>query len=105
MSSVFFIVLIIFMIFPPFFFTFFDINREGERGSDPEQRGLTPDREEGITLEKKLMSVSDVAEYLGLHTDTIYNLVKKEKLPSIKIGGRILFLQHVLDDWLIENMK
>ncbi|RDW17498.1 DNA-binding protein [Oceanobacillus arenosus] len=56
-------------------------------------------------MEKRTMSVEDVAIYLGLHKDTIYDLVKEKKIPHIKIGGRIFFLEEVLEKWMLENMR
>lgn len=52
-----------------------------------------------------MMSVQDVAEYFGLHKDTIYDLVKKNKLPHFKVGGRIFFFRDVLEQWLMDHMK
>ncbi|RDW19673.1 helix-turn-helix domain-containing protein [Oceanobacillus chungangensis] len=56
-------------------------------------------------MEKRTMSVEDVAIYLGLHKDTIYDLVKEKKIPHIKIGGRIFFLEEVLERWMLENIR
>lgn len=56
-------------------------------------------------MEKRTMSVEDVAVYLGLHKDTIYDLVKEKKIPHMKIGGRIFFLVEVLERWLMESMQ
>ena len=56
-------------------------------------------------MEKRTMSVGDVAVYLGLHKDTIYDLVKEKKIPHKKIGGRIFFLVDVLERWLMEGMQ
>lgn len=50
------------------------------------------------------MSVQDVALYFGLHKDTVYDLVKENKLPHFKVGGRILFLEDVLEKWMMDNM-
>jgi excisionase family DNA binding protein len=56
-------------------------------------------------MEKRTMSVEDVAAYLGLHKDTIYILVKEKKIPHMKIGSRIFFLEEALEQWLIDHMK
>lgn len=56
-------------------------------------------------MEQRTMSVADVADYLGLHTDTIYDLVKEKEIPHIKIGRRIFFMEDVLEKWMIEKMK
>lgn len=58
----------------------------------------------GMTMKHRIMSVQDVATYLGLHKDTIYELVRENKLPHAKVGGRILFLAHVLEKWMEDHM-
>jgi len=55
-------------------------------------------------MQKRIMSVQDVALYFGLHKDTIYDLVKEKKLPHFKVGGRILFHADVLEKWMMDNM-
>ncbi|MBU5465832.1 helix-turn-helix domain-containing protein [Virgibacillus sp. MSJ-26] len=55
-------------------------------------------------MQKRTMSVQDVALYFGLHKDTVYDLVKENKLPHFKVGGRILFLEDVLEKWMMDNM-
>lgn len=56
-------------------------------------------------MNKSIMTVEDVARYFGLHKDTIYDLVREKKLPHMRIGGRIFFLNEVLEKWMIDNMK
>ena len=36
----------------------------------------------------KLFTLDQVAEYLGVHRDTVYNLVRSGKLPGLQLGGR-----------------
>lgn len=55
-------------------------------------------------MKKKIMTVDEVAAYFGLHKDTIYDLVKENKLPHIRLGGRIFFLEDVLEKWMTDNM-
>lgn len=56
-------------------------------------------------MEKRTMSVQEVALFLGLHKDTVYDLVKEKKLPHFKVGGKILFLEDVLEKWMMDNMS
>ena len=56
-------------------------------------------------MRKQIMSVDDVAAYFGLHKDTIYDLVRENKIPHIRLGGRIFFLEDVLEKWMMDNMK
>lgn len=55
-------------------------------------------------IERRTMSAADVATYLGLHKDTVYELVKAKEIPHLKIGHRIFFLQEVIERWLEERM-
>ncbi|MCM3741503.1 helix-turn-helix domain-containing protein [Oceanobacillus luteolus] len=56
-------------------------------------------------MQRRTLSVNDVAEFLGLHRDTIYELVREDKIPHIRLGGRIFFLEDVLEDWLRKEMN
>lgn len=56
---------------------------------------------------KKWMSVVEVAEYLGVHTQTIYKYLdkKKNKIPSYKIGKLHKFDSAEVDKWVRANKK
>jgi len=38
-----------------------------------------------------LMTVDEVAEYLGLHPQTVYAKSRSGEIPSLKIGSRLRF--------------
>jgi excisionase family DNA binding protein len=38
--------------------------------------------------DSKLLSLDQVAEYLGVHRDTAYKLVRSGRLPALQLGGR-----------------
>ncbi|WP_407272770.1 helix-turn-helix domain-containing protein [Radiobacillus sp. PE A8.2] len=40
-----------------------------------------------------------VASYLGVHTDTIYDLVREGTIPHMR-GKKILFLKDAVDSWI-----
>lgn len=40
---------------------------------------------------KKLLTVSEVAEYLAVARQTIYNMVSERKIPFIKLGKAVRF--------------
>jgi len=46
---------------------------------------------------KRLISVEDAARYLGVQKSTIYSWAARKKVPSVKIGRRLLFDQEDLD--------
>lgn len=45
--------------------------------SDPPRPHLEP-----------LMTVADVAEFLGLHPKSVYDLVDRARVPHVRLGGR-----------------
>lgn len=51
-------------------------------------------------MERCTITVKELAKYLGVHTDTIYDLVKAGKIPHIRLGRRIYFSQEAIDDWI-----
>jgi len=48
----------------------------------------------------QLMNVEDLADYLKLKTQTIYNWLHEGKLGGIKVGGVWRFDRKEIDDWL-----
>jgi len=53
---------------------------------------------------KRLLSVREAAQYLGVQERTIYSWASQEKIPSVHIGRRLLFNQEELDR-IIEACK
>ncbi|AUM66351.1 DNA-binding protein [Brevibacillus laterosporus] len=51
-------------------------------------------------MTKTTMSVSEIATYLGVSTDTIYTMVRKKQIPNTRVRGRILFRKEVIDEWM-----
>ena len=56
------------------------------------------------TAKTRLLSVGETAQYLGVQERTIYSWASQEKIPSVHIGGRLLFNQEELDR-MIEACK
>lgn len=52
-----------------------------------------------------LMTLREVAGYLGLHVMTVYKLTREGRVPAAKIGGQWRFKKDVLDDWLDMQMR
>lgn len=48
----------------------------------------------------RLMSVDELADYLGLKKQTIYNWLNQNKIKGIKIGKVWRFDRKYIDDWL-----
>jgi len=49
---------------------------------------------------KKLLDVDDLAKYLKLQKQTIYNWLNQRKISGMKIGGVWRFDKSEIDKWL-----
>ncbi len=49
---------------------------------------------------KRLMTVTEAAEYLGKSKQAVYHLVNKDKIPVRRIGTRLMFDCIELGHWL-----
>ncbi len=54
-------------------------------------------------MEKKLMTVKELAEYLSLPVRRIYIWKSEGKIPYVKLGGRLLFDRQEIDEWIEKN--
>jgi excisionase family DNA binding protein len=54
---------------------------------------------------KNLLDVDDLAKYLKLQKQTIYNWLNKRKIPGIKIGGVWRFDKTEVDRWLKSQVR
>lgn len=52
------------------------------------------------SLERHMITVKEVAAYLGVHTDTVYCMVKLNEIPHLRMGNRILFTKDSIDWWI-----
>ena len=57
-----------------------------------------------VYVENDVMTLKEVAKYLGLHVMTVYKLTRERRVPAVKIGGQWRFKRGVLDDWLENQM-
>lgn len=49
---------------------------------------------------KKIMSITEVADYLNLSRSCIYSYVNDKKIPFNKRGGKLYFFREELDNWV-----
>ena len=56
-------------------------------------------RKDGEVMAGKVMTIGELAEYLGAHRSTIYSLVRAGKLPAFKIGSDWRFNRESIDEW------
>ncbi|TAL12715.1 MAG: DNA-binding protein [Nitrospirae bacterium] len=50
-----------------------------------------------------LLTVKDVANYLGVTQRTVYRLMKAYRLPACKIGGQWRFRAESIEVWMHEE--
>ena len=53
----------------------------------------------------RLMNVDELADYLGLQKQTIYNWLHNKKITGIKIGKVWRFDRQYIDEWLRKCSK
>lgn len=51
-------------------------------------------------MKNRLLDVEDLAKYLKLQKQTIYNWLNQRKISGMKIGGVWRFDQQEIDKWL-----
>jgi excisionase family DNA binding protein len=51
-------------------------------------------------MPEPLLTAADVAEWLKLNIETIYDLIAKDRLPALKIGGQWRFQEAQVGEWL-----
>ena len=49
----------------------------------------------------KVMKVSELADYLHVHSSTIYKMVRKGELPAFRVGSDIRFDVEAIDRWCL----
>jgi excisionase family DNA binding protein len=54
-------------------------------------------------MQRRTLTVQDVAEYLGVHQDTIYNMVRQKEIPHFRVRRRILFTVESIDAWIRQS--
>jgi len=61
-------------------------------------------KKNGTRSKENIMTLREVAQYLGLHVMTVYKLTREGRVPAAKIGGQWRFKRDVLDEWLEAQM-
>ena len=51
-------------------------------------------------MERKMMSVQEVSEFVGVSIPTIYDMVRMSEIPHRRIRSRIMFHKDTIDAWL-----
>ncbi|MCP4652287.1 MAG: helix-turn-helix domain-containing protein [Candidatus Omnitrophica bacterium] len=53
----------------------------------------------------QIMSASEAAKYLGVHTITIYRLIQDTDIPAFKLKGQWRFKRDLLEHWVEKRIK
>ncbi len=51
-------------------------------------------------MENRWLSVEEIATYLGVSKDTVYNWINKKKMPAHKVGRLWKFKIGEVDEWV-----
>lgn len=55
---------------------------------------------QSIPYEKRIYTVDEIQDILGIGRNSAYNLVKSGAFHSVRIGGNIRISKKSFDDWL-----
>jgi excisionase family DNA binding protein len=53
----------------------------------------------------EVMKLKEVAEYLGVSTDTLYSHLREWGIPAFKLGNNWRFKKTLLDQWMEEQSQ
>ena len=54
---------------------------------------------------KNIMTIKEVADYLGVHISTIYKYAQQGSIPAFKIGSDWRFTKKHIDKWIEERVS
>jgi excisionase family DNA binding protein len=52
---------------------------------------------------ESLMKLSELSNKLNIAKSTLYNYVKTNNIPFIKLGGQLLFSENAIEKWILNN--
>jgi excisionase family DNA binding protein len=56
-----------------------------------------------MLTQAKVITISELADYLHVHRTTLYRLLKKGQLPGFKIGSDWRFNVEAIDRWRMQQ--
>lgn len=54
-------------------------------------------------MNQSTMTVREVADYLRVHEDTIYDMVRMKQIPHFRVRRRIFFSVETINAWIREQ--
>jgi excisionase family DNA binding protein len=64
-----------------------------------------PFAEIAVPMIKEMLTTDDLAEYLQIHKNQIYRLIREGRLPATRITGKWLFPKQLIDQWVTESAR
>ena len=58
-----------------------------------------------MNSEKTVLTIKDVAQYLDVHTATIYKYAQQGRIPAFKIGSDWRFTKKHINAWIDQQTK
>ncbi len=55
------------------------------------------------SVKRRLLSIDETSEYLGLAHATLYKMVNQRRIPYVKVGRLLRFDSRLIDEWLQAN--
>ena len=47
-----------------------------------------------------IMTAGEVAQYLRIHSSTLYRLIRRDQIPFFKMGSDYRFDRNLIDKWI-----
>lgn len=57
-----------------------------------------------MITQRTVMNIKEVADYLSVHTSTVYKYAQRGRIPAFKIGSDWRFSKKHIDQWIDEQM-
>jgi len=54
-------------------------------------------------MDRRLLNINELSEYIGLSTSTIYSWVSQRRIPFVKCGRLTKFDLQRIDEWIKES--
>ena len=58
---------------------------------------------DGSPLNNRVMTITEIAEYLRVHPSTVYRLLKQRAIPGFRIGNDWRFNRESIDEWRLKS--
>jgi len=55
-------------------------------------------------IARRLLSIAEVTEYLGLSVHTLYTMVSQRRIPFVKVGRLTKFDVRHIDEWIAKHV-